>query len=211
MTAVQKEFNLNHANNYDQKASKSKWLDPAIVFGMSYRFIQPGESLLDVGIGTGLSSELFYKAGLKIHGIDFSPEMLACCRAKQMACRLLEHDLSVTPYPFGDSTMDHAVCTGVTHLFEDITPIFKELQRILKPGGIFAFVVRDCREDESRTGQIVPAHATDKKITFFAYSKGHIDNLLNSHGFNPVHELNFTASAIGRKTAQYKAYVVTKA
>lgn len=210
MTTVRKVFNSDHVNEYDKNAEKAEWQDPAIVFGMAYQFVKPGDFLLDVGIGTGLSSQLFYKAGLEIHGIDFSPKMIACCRSKQMAKDLKEHDLSITPYPYGANSMDHAVCTGVTHLFKDMTPIFQELGRILKPGGIFAFVVPDCKEGDPREIQVYSRHCPKEKVTIFSYSKAHINRLIDSFGFARIFDLTFEASAIGHRTAQYKAYVVQK-
>ena len=210
MTAVRNVFNSDHVADYDKNAEKANWLDPAITFGMAYQFVQPGDRLLDIGIGTGLSSQLFYKAGLEIHGIDFSPKMLAGCRSKQIAKDLKEHDLSIPPYPYGTDSMDHAVCTGVTHLFKDLTPIFQELGRILKPGGVFAFVVPDCQTGEVREIQVNSRHSPGDKVTIFSYSRQDIHTLLDSHGFVPVCDLTFEASAIGRRTAQYKAYVVKK-
>ena len=52
-------FRSDHAKMYDQKADAASWLDPTIIFGRAYRFVKQGESLLDISIGTGLSSELF--------------------------------------------------------------------------------------------------------------------------------------------------------
>nr|WP_320193149.1 class I SAM-dependent methyltransferase [uncultured Desulfobacter sp.] len=210
MTNVKNVFNGDHVINYDQNAEKIDWLDPAITFGMAYRFVKPGDRLLDIGIGTGLSSQLFYKAGLEIHGIDFSPKMLARCRSKQMAKELKEHDLSILPYPYESNSMDHAVCTGVTHLFKDLTPIFQELARILKSGGVFAFVVPDRQEDEAREIQVESRHSPGEKVTIFSHSILNINTLLDSYGFDPLFNLAFEASAIGHRTAQYKAYVVKK-
>jgi len=210
MTTARKIFNSDHINEYDKNAEKAKWLDPAIVFGMAYRFVKPGDHLLDIGIGTGLSSQLFHKAGIEIYGIDFSPKMLACCRSKHLAKDLKEHDLSITPYPYEADSMDHAVCTGVTHLFADLAPIFQEIGRILKTGGIFAFVVPDCREGKPREIQIDSRHSPKEKITIFSYSRAHINRLLDSFGFTRIFDLTFKASAIGHRPAQYKAYVVQK-
>ncbi|WP_320040255.1 class I SAM-dependent methyltransferase [uncultured Desulfobacter sp.] len=210
MTTVKNVFNSDHVINYDQNAEKVNWLDPAITFGMAYRFVKPGDRLLDIGIGTGLSSQLFHKAGLEIHGIDFSPKMLARCRSKQMAKDLKEHDLSIPPYPYEANSMDHAVCTGVTHLFKDLTPIFQELARILKSGGVFAFVVPDCQEGEAREIQVESRHSPGEKVTIFSHSIQDINNLLDLYGFVQIYDLLFEASAIGHRTAKYKAYVAHK-
>jgi ubiquinone/menaquinone biosynthesis C-methylase UbiE len=61
---------------YDQEAEETGWFGPEILFGLSFKYLQPNQSILDLGIGTGLSSVLFHKAGLEVHGLDNSPEML---------------------------------------------------------------------------------------------------------------------------------------
>jgi predicted TPR repeat methyltransferase len=53
-----------------------------MVFGMAFEYVAPGERLPDLGIGTGLSSAPFRKAGPEIRGLDGSEEMLAACRRK---------------------------------------------------------------------------------------------------------------------------------
>lgn len=47
-----------------------------LLFGLSYEYLTPGQRLLDVGIGSGVSSQSFARAGLEIYGLDFSPAML---------------------------------------------------------------------------------------------------------------------------------------
>jgi ubiquinone/menaquinone biosynthesis C-methylase UbiE len=211
MDTVKKAFRSDHAKVYDRNAAAANWLDPAIVFGLAYRFVNPGDRLLDIGIGTGLSSALFHKAGLQIYGIDLSPEMLSRCRSKQMAVELKEHDLSRTPYPFDPGAMDHAVCTGVTHLFEDMGLIFQELSRILRPGGTFSFVVADCGDGENRTLQMTPRHHPGaKEVTFYCYSEAHIRKLLEGHQFKRLCCLEFRSSSIGNQPGTYRAYVVQK-
>ena len=208
MNVIKKVFNSDHANTYDQKAKKSKWLDPRIIFGLTYEYISPGESILDIGIGTGLSSELFYRVGLKIYGLDFSPEMLACCAAKNMAVELKEHDLHEMPYPFDTDSINHAVCTGVTHLFEDIGPILDEVSRITRLNGFFSFVVPYSKDGKNRIKHISPPHAPSGKIPMYSYPDSTVQALIKEHGFVPVHELLFEASSIAHHYAHYKAYVI---
>ena len=211
METVKKIFGSDHAKNYDRKAAAANWLDPAIVFGLTYRFVLPGDTLLDIGIGTGLSSELFHKAGLRIYGIDFSPEMLSCCKSKQMTEELKEHDLSAVPYPYDPDTMDHAVCTGVTHLFEDLRPIFREMSRILKPDGTFSLVVADCDAAGSEIIRVTSPHPLrGKKIAIHCYSEAHMQKLFETHHFEQVCCLSFRASGIAGQPGRYKAYVVQK-
>ncbi len=208
MNTIKKIFRSDHANNYDKKAIKSQWLDPAIVFGLAYRFINTGESLLDIGIGTGLSSELFFKAGLNIYGLDFSPEMILQCQKKQMTVELKEHDLAIIPYPYATNSLNHAVCTGVTHLFDELEPIFSEVARITKDNGIFSFVIRERKENEKRMKIIVHKNTGNKEVKMFSYSQKDMQNLFVKHNFEKIYELQFWASAIANTPGTYRAYIV---
>jgi 2-polyprenyl-3-methyl-5-hydroxy-6-metoxy-1,4-benzoquinol methylase len=70
------------AIEYDSQARVTNWFGPRVVFGLAYEFIKPDDSLLDLGIGSGLSSVLFHQAGLKVFGLDGSSEVLKICKSK---------------------------------------------------------------------------------------------------------------------------------
>ena len=70
------------ARFYDDTAAATGWLGPQVAFDLMRDHLRPGQTLLDLGIGTGLSSALFREAGLRVHGLDGDPEMLAVCRWK---------------------------------------------------------------------------------------------------------------------------------
>lgn len=72
------------AGIYDSQVKQYNSYGHEVLFGMCYEYIKPGDSLLDLGIGTGLSSVLFAKAGLNITGLDGSLEMLKECGKKDL-------------------------------------------------------------------------------------------------------------------------------
>jgi predicted TPR repeat methyltransferase len=197
---------------YAEEAEATGWFGPEVVFGLSYTYVQPDQSILDIGIGTGLSSDLFRKAGLRVYGIDISPQMLDACRSKGFT-ELALHDLTKTPYPFEAESMDHAVCTGVLNFFSDLSPVFKETNRILLPGGFFAFVVGDRAEDEPGEIVVGPEHTkTEETITMYLHSAKQIDNWLEQNCFNLIRSLVFTIYLDPEKTraTQAKAYLAKK-
>ncbi len=208
MDTIKKIFRSSHAEDYDAKAMKSQWVDPAIVFGLAYRFINAGESVLDIGIGTGLSSELFFKAGLNIYGLDFSPEMIVQCQKKQMTVEIKEHDLSVLPYPYKENLCHHAVCTGVTHIFDNLNPIFSEVARITRNNGIFSFVVSERKESEDRAKTVVHKNTGHKEVKMYSYSQNDMQKIFTIHNFEKIYELQFWAAAIANKPGHYRAYLV---
>ncbi|WP_319543476.1 class I SAM-dependent methyltransferase [uncultured Pseudodesulfovibrio sp.] len=207
---IRKAFTGDHVRQYDQKSQKANWLAPDIAFGLAYRYIVPGESILDVGIGTGLSSVLFHKAGLRVIGMDFSGEMLAICREKGFAANLVEHDVSIAPYPVSDSSINHAVCTGVTHLFSELDVIFSEIGRIMKEGGIFSFVV--AHQEEGGSGKpFIKGHSGHPgKVAFHQHSSSSLAKLYERFGFELVTSLRFVSASIGKREMTYRACVVRK-
>ena len=52
--------------HYDRGAAGTGWHGPAIAFGPAFPYTHPGECIPDIGIGTGLGSELFFRAGLRV-------------------------------------------------------------------------------------------------------------------------------------------------
>jgi 2-polyprenyl-3-methyl-5-hydroxy-6-metoxy-1,4-benzoquinol methylase len=57
-----------YAADYDQQVQSCDCHVADVLFGLCYEYVQPGQRLLDAGIGSGLSAQLFAKAGLEIHG-----------------------------------------------------------------------------------------------------------------------------------------------
>jgi ubiquinone/menaquinone biosynthesis C-methylase UbiE len=197
---------------YDEEAEATGWYGPEIAFGLSYAHVQPGQSMLDIGIGTGLGSILFLKAGLEIHGMDISSQMLDACRRKGFSFLHL-HDLGKTPYPFDSESIDHAVCTGVFNFFSDLSPAFQEVSRILHKGGLFVFVVGDRSENQSHTIEVGVEHTkSEKTVTMYLYSVKQIAELIARYGFEPLRDLSFTVFMDRARTKSMPArcYLVRK-
>ncbi len=103
--------------------------------------IHPGDSVLDVGCGTGevaLLAKTRAKAG-KVYGIDPAPEMIAVARSKA-ARKKLDVDFRVgviEALPFPDSSMDVVTSSLMMHhLPDDLKKRgLAEIYRVLKPGG----------------------------------------------------------------------------
>jgi len=205
MTASDKRA-TSMAEGYDEEAEASVWLAPEVAFGLAYAHIKPGQSVLDVGIGTGLGSILFHKAGLHVHGMDISRDMLDACQSKGFAADLQQHDLCVTPYPYGTGCMDHAVCVGVFQFFEDLSPVFREVARIVRDAGLFVLAVAD-RGPREEGRMILGAEHTHSsaQVTMYRHSPEQIQGWLEESGFCLERSLEFIMYMDREQTRRLRA------
>jgi phosphatidylethanolamine/phosphatidyl-N-methylethanolamine N-methyltransferase len=105
---------------------------------------RPGDRVLEVGVGTGLSLPL-YPAGCEVVGIDISEPMLDRARARlpQLAgahVRLLKMDARAIQFP--DAYFDKVVAPYVVSVVPDPERVLAEMARICRPGGTIIVVNR---------------------------------------------------------------------
>lgn len=98
--------------------------------------MQPFESLLDVGCGTGtiLAMVLSENKSAKISGIDLSEEMLKKASANLGdKAELVNGDSDNLPWK--DNTFDVIVCNASFHHYPQPEKVLAEMRRVLKPNG----------------------------------------------------------------------------
>ncbi len=202
---------------YDEQVAEHGCHGHEVLFGLMYEFVEPGESLLDIGIGTGLASILFHKAGLRISGFDSSRQMLEMCAAKDFAAQLTQHDLQHVPYPYRASSFNHVISLGVLNFFADLTPVFQETARVIKPHGIFGFSVEEQKHGQQAKYVFRISGDSDQPneemaVGMHRHSDGHIRKLLAHSGFTPLKDYEFLADRYPAEwlDVYFKAYVVQK-
>jgi len=129
----------SYAADYDAQVRACDCHIADLMFGLCYEFAQADQRLLDVGTGSGLAAQPFARAGLQVYGMDFSQAMLDICRSKGFFTDLQQCDLNQPSWPYPDSSFEHLTACGVFHFIPELEGVFAQVQRLLKPGGVFAF------------------------------------------------------------------------
>ncbi|MFA5891994.1 MAG: methyltransferase domain-containing protein [Actinomycetota bacterium] len=101
---------------------------------------RPGESILDAACGTGKYTIEFHNAGAAVMGVDFSDGMLAVAARKHPALSFRYADLSL-PLPFEAASFDKVNCAQALKHIADLRAVFRDVARVLRPGGAFIFSV----------------------------------------------------------------------
>ena len=104
--------------------------------------IQPGERVLEVGVGTGINLSL-YPREAAVTGIDFTASMLEKAReraARKDAApvRLLQMDAA--DLKFADDSFDIVYAPYLISVVPDPVKVAQEMRRVCRPGGRIIFL-----------------------------------------------------------------------
>ncbi len=108
---------------------------------LSMLALEPGEHVLDVGVGPGLlAAEVAAEvgAGGRVCGIDVSDSMLALAASRRAGPDDATLELargSAEEIPYDDGSFDVVVTTQVLEYVPDVPRALAEIHRVLKPGG----------------------------------------------------------------------------
>ncbi|GIE74209.1 hypothetical protein Aph02nite_01590 [Actinoplanes philippinensis] len=106
--------------------------------------------VVDAACGTGRHSEWLAGRGLRVIGVDDSPEMLDRARARVPAADFRAGRLE--SLPVADGQADAVVCAlALTHV-RDLRPVFAEFARVLRPGG--HLVISDVAQEWIAMGSV---------------------------------------------------------
>ncbi len=129
--------------------------------------------ILDAGCGTGNYAQAMLDHVGRIEAVDLNPGMLEIAAQKlaqpQNEGRISFHSARIDELPFEDATFDGVMINQVLHHLQDEPSegfvahrqVFRELARVLKPGGVLA--TNTCSQEQLRHGywhySLIPAAA----------------------------------------------------
>jgi ubiquinone/menaquinone biosynthesis C-methylase UbiE len=100
--------------------------------------VHPGDTVVDVGCGSGWYLELLLRMGADVTGVDYSAEMLRLSHQRLVGWdsahwRLVQSDARALDLP--SAQFDVAIAVGLLDYLPDPSLAMRELQRVLNPGG----------------------------------------------------------------------------
>lgn len=142
----------DHWDDKRQEYSMSDWSDKPTIFAQAIKSMLPSNGrLLDLGAGLGQDSNYFAEQGFEVVSTDV---VLDTKLTLHPHVRREKVDLS-GPLPFGDAEFDVVYSHLALHYFDAKTTeqLFHEIYRVLKPGGIVAFLTNSVHDPEFGTGK----------------------------------------------------------
>jgi ubiquinone/menaquinone biosynthesis C-methylase UbiE len=105
--------------------------------------LRPGERVLDLATGTGITAIAARERGAKVTGVDLTPELLAVARrnaAEQGFDDIEFKEGDIEALPFADAAFDVVIST-CGHMFAPDQPrVAAEMARVTRPGGRAVFL-----------------------------------------------------------------------
>lgn len=115
---------------------------PVAAHLVEFAEIRPGETVLDVGTGTGVVAITAARAGASVTGLDLTPALLDEARENARIAKLkniqwIEGDAEELPFPDGQFDV---VVSQFGHMFAPRPDVaVEQMRRVLKPGGRIGF------------------------------------------------------------------------
>ena len=101
--------------------------------------IRPGSKVLEIGSGPGHVADMLVQVGADVTGVDFSTKMVEVAQSRYPEITFRQADAE--KLPFEAESYDAVVANFVVNHLARPETVFREVNRVLKPRGRFAFAV----------------------------------------------------------------------
>ncbi len=142
----------------------------------------PPGKLLDVGVGSGWTSELFAMRGYEVLGLDISPDMIDLANMRSGRAKYSVCDYETGPIPGG---FDVAVIYDSLHHAEDALKVLRNIYNSLSDGGVVVTIEPGVGHSTSAESmEVMRKYGTTEKDMPFSLQK----NMMYEAGFGVVEQ-----------------------
>ncbi|MGE0755141.1 MAG: class I SAM-dependent methyltransferase, partial [Alphaproteobacteria bacterium] len=172
------------AKQYNQAVTMEGRTDHMQVATAARQAVQPGRIdhvVLDLGAGTGICGSQLRDIASEITGVDISAPMLHQAEllqhesGRKLYDKLIHREALEFLATAQEKTYDIVLVSGLTHYLGDLNPLFTEVARVLKSGGIMAFA--SCRSP----GGAIHFNAEQE---MFCYSQDYLEKMAHAVGLH---------------------------
>jgi len=153
--------------------------------------------ILETAAGTGIVTEALARAlpGAEIVATDLNQAMLDVAAGRVQSANVTFQQADAQALPFADAGFDLVLSQFGVMFFPDRVGAYREVRRVLKPGGRFLFNVWDRIENNPVTATVggaiaarFPEHAESfyRRVPFGYHDKARIEADLREAGFTDI-------------------------
>ncbi|MFO1319315.1 MAG: methyltransferase domain-containing protein [Burkholderiales bacterium] len=143
-----------------------------------------GETILDVGCGTGELTQEIADTGATVIGIDASPTMIEAARARHPALEFQVADAAALPF---DARFDAVFSNAALHWVREARSAARSMAKALKPGGRFVAEFGGhgnvARLESAFRRALADVAGVDPRSPWFFPTIGEYTSLLEDAGF----------------------------
>jgi len=148
------------------QTKKGAWFS-TLEFQLIKQSMRPraGESLLDVGCGTGYFTRRFAKVGLQVTGLDPDVSMLAF--AEKHSSNVTYQSGNAKQMPFSDNSFDHVIAITSLCFIDDPVQAIKEMWRVTNNKLILGLLNKNsllCKQKQNKGGYIGARWDTQRDV-----------------------------------------------
>jgi ubiquinone/menaquinone biosynthesis C-methylase UbiE len=173
--SIQSAYN-DWSGTYDTDENLTRDLDRAVTRSRlgNDRF----DSILEIGCGTGKNTEFLAQIGQMVQAVDFSEGMIEKAREKVREENVRFSLMDITQrWQVDDQAFDLIVCSLVLEHIQDLSHVFVEAARTLRPGGLF--LVNELHPFRQYDGKKARFYRKEEKIEVDAFIH-HISDFLRA-------------------------------